>query len=138
MTGQAAACFQVEEIFTEQGDLLVLSLGFVSPDDPLDTLHFACGRTRSGAEPPSLEDLLYVERTDQSLACDVNEVLRLACHRDRLELTLTEAGAEALDLPKHTVFRFDEHPKLLADATAILAAMRSAGQKQILIAETQR
>jgi len=138
LTGQAVACFQVEEIFTEQDNLLVLSLGFVSPDDPLDTIHFACGRRRSGASPPSIEDLLYVERTDQSLACDGSEVVRLASYRDRLELILTESGADALGLPAHTLFRFDEHTDLLADATTILLAMRQAGQEQILIDETLR
>lgn len=132
MTEQTAVCFQVEEVFAEENDLLVLSLAFASPEDPLDIVHIACGRARSGSSPPPAEDLLYVERTDQSLACDGRDVLRLVGHADRIELVLTEAGADALGLPTHTAFRFDACPTLLSEAISILSAMVSAGQPCIV------
>ncbi|MBO9629689.1 MAG: hypothetical protein J7516_09665 [Shinella sp.] len=107
MTEQTAVCFQVEEVFAEENDLLVLSLAFASPEGPLDIVHIACGRARSGSSPPPAEDLLYVERTDQELACDGRDVLRLA---DRIELGSRKPAADALSLPAHThtLFRFDK------------------------------
>lgn len=128
---QSSGTFEVEEVFTEQHDLLVLSLGFISPENPLDILHFACGRTRSGEIPPPIEDLLYIERTDQDLACDSRDLLTLAATAEGIALHLTEAGAEALRLPQQTLFRFDRHPHLLPQAAALLTAMSAAGQEQV-------
>ena len=133
MTGQTAVCFEVEEVFTEESDLLVLSLGFVSADDPLDIIHFACGRERSGSIPPPAEDLLYVERTDQSLACDGCDVQSLIGDHDRIELLLTENGARALGLPMHTHYLFSKHPDLQPAAFSMLAAMVAAGQQQVAV-----
>ncbi|RYE82666.1 MAG: hypothetical protein EOP19_15670, partial [Hyphomicrobiales bacterium] len=110
--------FEIEEVFTEDGDLLVLSLGFVSAGDPLDILHVACGRRRGGCQPPRVEDLLYLERTDQDLACDGREVIRLAARLDHVELVLSEAGARLLQLPRLVRFRFGAHPELLSVALA--------------------
>jgi hypothetical protein len=125
--------FEIEEVFTEDGDLLVLSLGFSSANDPLDVLHLACGRQRSGHQPPRGEDLLYLERTDQDLACDGREVVRLAGRRDHVELVLSEEGARLLQLPDIVRFRFDAHPELLPIALAQLTAMAVAGQDRIVI-----
>lgn len=125
--------FEIEEILFEEGELLVLSLGFASADDPLDILHIACGRTRSGAEPPLLEDLLYLERTDQDLACDGHAVRALIGHPDRVELVLTKEGAAALGLAARTRFRFTRQPSLAADALRLLAAMAAAGQSQVAV-----
>lgn len=125
--------FQVEEIFTEHEELLVLSLGFASEQDPLDVLHFACGRQRSGMQPPPVEDELYVERTDQSLACNGREVLSLAVHGDHIELLLSEAGMCLLALAQRTHFRFDAHPELFAAARHQLAAMAQAGQRNVSV-----
>lgn len=127
------ATFQVEEVTTQPDDLLVLSLGFASARDPLDVLHFACGRTRSGIEPPPLEDELYVERTDQSLACDGRDVLSLTGYGDHIELVLSEAGMRSLELGRHTHFRFDAHPDLLPLALRQLAAMAAAGQRSVRV-----
>lgn len=129
---QSPGTFQVEEVFTEQGDLLVLSLGFISPENPLDILHFACGRTHSGQTPPPIEDLLYIERTDQDLACDGRDLVTLTATPDAIALHLTEAGAKTLRLPQQTLFRFDRHPHLLPQATALLSAMAAAGQAQVM------
>lgn len=123
--------FQVEEVSTEHDELLVLSLGFVSEHDPLDVLHFACGRQRSGIEPPPVGDELYVERTDQGLACDGREVLSLTGRGDHIELVLSEAGMRLLALERCTHFRFDAHPELLAAARQQLAAMAQAGQRNV-------
>lgn len=123
--------FQVEEVFTEHDELLVLSLGFASARDPLDVLHFACGRQRRGAEPPPVEDELYVERTDQDMACDGREVLRLAGHGDHIELVLSDVGMRLLALERCTHFRFDAHPELFAEARQQLAAMARAGQRNV-------
>ena len=124
---------EVEEIMVEEGELLVLSLGFASPDDPLDVLHIACGRTRSGAEPPLLEDLLYLERTDQDLACDGRAVRALIGHADHVELLLTAEGAAALGFAACTRFRFARHPALATEALRLLAEMAAAGQSQIAV-----
>lgn len=130
MTEQTVVCFQVEEAFAEENDLLVLSLAFASPEDPLDIVHIACGRARSSSSPPPAEDLLYVERTDQELAYDGRDVLCLA---DRIELGSRKPAADALRLPAHTVFRFDKYPALLGAAINVLTAMVMAGQTQVAI-----
>lgn len=134
MTGESIAAFQVEEVFTEQNELLVLSLGFASPEDAFDVIHIACGHERSGRQPLPVEDLLYIERTDQDRTCDGRDVLNLVACDDRIELGLTEAGARQLGLPARAVFRFDQQPALLAIATGMLAAMARAGQDQVSIA----
>jgi hypothetical protein len=136
LTGAAGAPFQVEEVFAEENDLLVLSLGFVSAENPLDVIHIVCGREKSGREPPPVEDLLYIERTDQSLACDGRDVVSLAGYDDRIVLALTPEGARTLSLSERTVFRFDQHPDLIASAIGILAAMVSAGQEQVTVSNT--
>ena len=125
------ATFQVEEVTTQPDDLLVLSLGFASARDPLDVLHFACGRARSGIDPPPLEDELYVERTDQSLACEGRDILSLTGYGDYIELVLSEAGMCSLELGRCTRFRFDAHPDLLPLALRPLAAMAGPGQRNV-------
>ena len=123
--------FEVEEVFTEHPELIVLSLGFASAHDPLDVLHFACGRQRSGAEPPPVEDLLYVERTDQSLACDGREAVGLIGQSDHIELLLTGDGARLLGLGACTRFCFNAHPELCSAALAQIDAMAQAGQPNV-------
>ena len=125
--------FDIEEVFTEDGDLLVLSLGFASARDPLDILHVACGRQRGGHQPPRGEDQLYLERTDQDLACDGREVIRLAARLDHVELALSEEGARLLQLPRLVRFRFGARPELFSIALAQLKAMAAAGQDCIVM-----
>jgi hypothetical protein len=134
LTAEILPSFQVEEVFTEQNELLVLSLGFASPEDAFDVIHIVCGRERSGRQPAPVEDLLYIERTDQDRACDGRDVLCLVAHDDRIELGLTQAGARLLGLAESTAFLFDRQPALFAAATEILAAMVRAGQDQISVA----
>jgi hypothetical protein len=67
--------FEIEGVFTQDGDLLVLPLGFAPAGDPLDVLHVACGLQRGGSQPPRVEDLLHLERIDQDPACDGREVI---------------------------------------------------------------
>lgn len=117
--------FQVDEVMTENGDWLALSLGFVSPDDPLDTLHFVAGKN------PERKTPLYVERTDQGLSC-IGQVIRLACEEGGLTLSLTEQGASALHLEPMVRFGFQGHPELLAAATRQLAAIGRAGYSDIV------
>ncbi|OJU47016.1 MAG: hypothetical protein BGN99_30125 [Alphaproteobacteria bacterium 65-37] len=126
---------EVEEVLTEHDTLVVLSLGFASAHDPLDVLHIVCGRHRSGREPPPLEDELYIERSDQSLACDGRDVIHLAGHSNHIELALSDAGMSALALPHCTRFRFDTHPELLPIARHQLAAMIRAGQPKVSLQE---
>ncbi|MBO9680681.1 MAG: hypothetical protein J7556_20815 [Acidovorax sp.] len=126
--------FEVEEVFTEHPELIVLSLGFASAHDPLDVLHFACGRLRSGRQPTPVEDLLYVERTDQSLACDGREVVGLTGYGDHIELRLTGEGARLLGLAPCTRFGFNAHPELRAPALAQIEAMARAGQPSVGLA----
>ena len=126
--------FEVEEVFTEHEDLIVLSLGFVSAHDPLDILHFSCARQCSGIEPPPVEDLLYVERTDQSLGCDGREVIGLIGHGDSIELLLTEEGARQLGLGLRARFGFNVHPALHAVAMGQIEAMAKAGQSNVKLA----
>lgn len=125
--------FEVEAPFTEDGHLLVLSLGFASAGDPLDILHIACGRQRGSRQPPRVEDLLCLERTDQDLACAGREVIRLAARLDHVELALSEDDARLLQLPRLVQFRFGSRPELLPIALAQLNAMAAAGQDCIVI-----
>lgn len=117
--------FQVEEVMTESGDWLALSLGFVSPNDPLDILHFVTGINPDGKMP------LYVERTDQSLSC-IGQVIRLACEEGGITLSLTEQGARSLRLEPMVRFSFEGHPELLAVAARQLAAIGRAGHADVV------
>ncbi|MCT7376902.1 hypothetical protein [Chelativorans salis] len=117
--------FQVDEVMTESGDRLALSLGFVSPNDPLDTLHFVAGNN------PERKTPLYVERTDQSLSC-IGQVIRFACEGGGLTLSLTEQGARSLGLKPMVRFGFDAHPELLVVAARQLAAIGRAGYSDVV------
>lgn len=108
--------------------LLWLSLGFVSAHDPLDVLHIACGRQMTG---DAACDALYLERTDQDLACS-GEVRELRIGAMALELALSPAGARALALPERVRFTFHAQPGLHAQAAAQLARMTAAGQTCIV------
>lgn len=117
--------YTIEEVMTGSDDgLLWLSLGFASAHDPLDVLHIACGAVLTG---DAEADALYLERTDQSLAC-TGQVLQLQAEKDRIDLHLTPAGAAALQLAEHTRFHFSAQPALHAQALAQLARMAGAGQ----------
>ncbi|CAD5277890.1 conserved hypothetical protein [Bosea sp. 62] len=95
--------------------------------------HVACGRQRGGRQPPRVEGLLYLERTDQGLACDGCEVIRLAARLDHVELVLSEEGARLLQLPRLVRFRFGTRPELLPTALAQLKVMAAAGQDCVVI-----
>lgn len=107
--------------------LLWLSLGFASAHDALDVLHIACGAVPTG---DAEADALYLERTDQSLAC-TGEVLQLRAEMDHIALHLTPAGASALQLAEHVRFDFITPSALRAQALAQLARMADAGQSCI-------
>lgn len=111
--------------------LLWLSLGFASAHDPLDVLHIACGAVLTG---DAEADALYLERTDQSLAC-TGQVLQLRAEIDHIALHLTPAGASALQLAEHVRFDFSTPSALRAQALAQLARMADAGQGCIHIAQ---
>lgn len=104
--------------------LLWLSLGFASADDPLDVLHFACGADPTG---DGEVDALYLERTDQDLACN-GQVLQLLAGQESIHLHLTPTGASALRLAEHSCFDFTAQPALYTRALAQLARMAAAGQ----------
>jgi hypothetical protein len=115
----------IVEVHAGDGDGLIwLSLGFVSAQDPLDVLHIACGQQKTGDAGC---DALYLERTDQSLACS-GEVRELRIGRQDIEFALSPAGAQALALPERIRFTFRSHPALHAQAAVQLARMAAAGQ----------
>ena len=117
------------EVHAGAGDgLLWLSLGFVSAHDPFDVLHIACGQQPTGDAGC---DALYLERTDQDMACS-GEVRELRIGALDLDLALSPAGAQALALPERIRFTFHAQPGLHAQA-AQLARMASAGQACIVI-----
>lgn len=125
--------FDVTELFFGDDDgLLWLTLGFASPAEPLDVLHIACGKAATGVAD---EDALYLERTDQDLACS-GQVLTLAVRDGCVALTLTPAGAAAIDLPLHTDFTFNEHPALFTQAAAQLGRMAACRQSCIAMTGT--
>lgn len=120
----------IVEVHAGDGDgLLWLSLGFVSANDPLDVLHIACGQQPTGDAGC---DALYLERTDQDLACS-GEVRELRIGASDLDLALSPAGAQALALPERIRFTFHAQPGLHAHAAAQLARMAAAGQACIVI-----
>lgn len=119
----------VVEVHSGEGDgLQWLSLGFVSEHDPLDVLHIACGQQATG---DAACDALYLERTDQDLACS-GEVRALRIGAMAIELALSPAGAQALALPEYVRFTFHAQPGLHAQAAAQLARMAAAGQACIV------
>lgn len=120
----------IVEVHAGDGDgLLWLSLGFVSAHDPLDVLHIACGQQPTGDAGC---DTLYLERTDQDLACS-GEVRELRIGALDLDLALSPAGAQALALPERIRFTFRAQPGLHAQAAAQLARMAAAGQACIVV-----
>lgn len=128
MTKADADDIAIVEVQSGDGDgLLWLSLGFVSAHDPLDVLHIACGLQATGDAD---RDALYLERTDQDLACS-GEVRELKVGATDIELVLSSAGARALALSERTRFTFDGQPGLHARAVAQLARMVAAGQARI-------
>jgi hypothetical protein len=131
--GGEAARFQVEEVLVETRELLVLSLGFTSADEPLDVLHIVSGAALSGEQPRPAEDELYLERTDQSLAC-TGGVEKIACDESEVVVTLTAQAAELLHLGRITRFSFEAHPGLYVQAVAQLSAMARIGHREIAIA----
>jgi hypothetical protein len=122
----------IVEVHGGDGDgLLWLSLGFVSAQDPLDVLHIACGQQATGDAGC---DALYLERTDQDLACS-GEVRELRIGAMDLRMALSPAGAQALALPERVRFSFGREPHLHAQAAAQLARMAAAGQACIVAGE---
>jgi hypothetical protein len=136
LTPSDVAEFEIDEVMVDDGDLLVLSLGFVSAQEPLDVLHFVSGKSLSGIVPRPIEDELYIERTDQSLAC-AGEVIQLDCGGRSITLALTEKGAMLLALGRVTRFRFERRPELLAVAVRQLGRMAAAGHANISISESR-
>ncbi len=127
----AEATFEVAEVFSGDDDgLLWLTLGFVSPAEPLDVLHIACGKVATGAADA---DALYLERNDQDLACS-GQVLALTVNDTDVTLRLTAEGATALGLPTVTRFCFIQHAALHALAADQLARMARSGQSCIATA----
>lgn len=125
-----ASHFAIAEVMAgDDNGLLWLSLGFASAHDPLDVLHIACGAAPTG---DAEADALYLERTDQDLACS-GEVLQLHAAGDHLALHLTPAGAAALRLGEHTRFDFATQPGLYAQAVAQLARMANGGQACVVL-----
>lgn len=131
--GETAQRFEVEEVLVETGELIVLSLGFASAGEPLDVLHIVSGRALSGRQPRPVEDELYLERTDQSLAC-TGGVERIICGEDEITVILMAQAAELLQLPMTVHFSFGLHPDLHPKAAGQLAAMARIGRGEILIA----
>lgn len=122
--------FDVAELFLGNDDgLLWLSLGFASMGEPLDVLHIVCGKAATGVPE---EDALYLERTDQDLAC-TGQVLALEVGDHALALRLTPEGASALELHADTGFTFGTQPGLFAQAAAQLARMAAAGHGCIVL-----
>lgn len=129
---EGAQRFAVEEVLVENGDLLVLSLGFQSAGEPLDVLHVVSGTAFSGWLPRPVEDELYLERTDQSLAC-TGGVERIVCGEAEITVMLTAQAAELLHLGRITHFVFEMRPDLYARAVDQLAAMARVGRSEIAI-----
>ena len=103
----------IVEVHSGDGDgLLRLRLGFVSAHDPLDMLHIACGRQATGDAGC---DALYLERTDQDLACS-GEVPGLRVGAMDLELAVSPAGALVLALRERVRFTFQAQPGTLTAA----------------------
>ena len=123
--------YAVEEINIDHPDLIVLSIGFCSTVDPLDVLHIVCPRRQGGTAPPATEDLLYLERTDQGLACDGRDVVSLSAGGGEIELQLTSGGARQLQLDAVTRFTFGDQRDLWTQALAQIRAMADAGQGNV-------
>jgi hypothetical protein len=118
----------IDVISGDDNGLLWLTLGFISPD-PLDVLHIACGESATSVME---EDVLYLERNDQDLACS-GQVMKLVACDDHIALSLTPEGASSLGLPAQTHFSFRQHPALFAAGAAQMARMAASGQTCIKV-----
>jgi hypothetical protein len=123
--------FEVCEIFTENNELISLSLGFESHDDPYDILHIVSGKSLSNTIPKPLEDHLYFERTDQSLSC-TGEVVAIKVENQLIKIEFTEVGSLSLGFDRVVEFLFIHHPELFQQAKARLNEMASIGYQDII------
>jgi hypothetical protein len=99
--------YPLEEITVEDNDDFVsLSLGFVSQDNPLDTLHVVCGKMFTGATPTPIEERLYLERTDQSQSIE-GGVVSIRCSERSIDFEIDTEAQAALGLPATFSLRFD-------------------------------
>jgi hypothetical protein len=98
--------YALEEIaFEDNEDFVSLSLGFVSPEDPLDTLHVVCGKIFTGALPTPVEETLYLERTDQSQSIE-DGVVSIRCSKRSIDFEINADAQAALALPSNFSLRF--------------------------------
>lgn len=98
--------YPLEEIAVEDNDdFISLSLGFVSPEDPLDTLHVVCGKMVTDAVPPPSEERLYLERTDQSQSIE-GGVVSIHCSERSIDFEIDTHAQTALGLPATFSLRF--------------------------------
>ncbi len=98
--------YPLEEIAVEDNeDFVSLSLGFVSPEDPLDTLHIVCGKIFTDTAPPQIEERLYLERTDQSQSIE-GGVVSIYCNERTIAFEITIEAQIALGLPAKFSLRF--------------------------------
>lgn len=89
-----AATYDVVEVTIDDSELLVLSIGFVSASDPLDVLHIVGSKSVARDQLRRHEDALYLERTDQSLAC-TGEVETIVCNAALYNPAAERGGGEA-------------------------------------------
>jgi|688.fasta_scaffold1088875_2 hypothetical protein len=98
--------YPLEEVVVEDNDdYLSISLGFVSPEDQLDTLHVVCGKIFTGASPTPSEEKLYLERTDQSQSI-AGGLVSIRCREHAIDLEIDREAQDALGLPAAVSLRF--------------------------------
>lgn len=124
--------FEVCEIFTENNELISLSLGFESHDDPYDILHIVSGKSLSNSTPKPLEDNLYLERTDQSLSC-TGEVVSIKVENQLIKIEFTEVGSLSLGFDRVVEFSFSDFPEFFERAVNSLKLIASVGHQEIIL-----
>ncbi len=123
--------FSVTETFIQNDDLLCVSLGFVSQENPLDILHIVSGVYLSETTPKPLEDCLYFERTDQRLSCS-GEAISIEIGDLMIRIRFTELGARSLGFSKMVEFYFAGKSDLFDSVVQILDKMSAIGHREIV------
>ena len=115
--------YRIEEVHCGDDDCLWVSLGFVSPDNPLDVLHIVCA---FDVEPQDREhgmDAIYLERDDQSRS-GYGGADRIRVGERSVELRLNAGGRDSLQFDDDLCLLWPEALAGKAEALRILERMR--------------
>lgn len=115
--------YPIEEIHSGEDDgCLWVSLGFASPDAPLDVLHIVCALRPDAQDRALGMAAIYLERDDQSRGGYAGAD-RIHAGEDAVTVELNAAGRDCLEFDAPLRLTWTHAPPGRREALAILARM---------------